>query len=143
MSKSRLGWLMLLALLVPTLLTGCPPTPEPEDGTTTTVELGITINLLTGPPGTVEQSDVEGSKSVDKANHIRWFNQTAVQQTVVFAAENWPFMESFGDIVIEAGAHSPWFTMNPEATVGTPHPYNVTPLLDDGAPGEPAITDGP
>ena len=139
---------MLTMVLAFALLSGCWPCPKqdcsdcPKDCSgcpEVQKETGVTVELVKNC--TVEPHDMSLSSSPDKANHVRWHNQTQDKQTVTFNASYWPFMEAQEDIVLKPGAYSAWYTVSSETIQ---RPYKISPLYSSGCPpDEPNITVGP
>jgi hypothetical protein len=147
--KADPAWRIALAvfLLVPIL--GCPggggepPTEATPTPSSTSAELGALVRLTT-PQGTQPQSVTLSASS--GADHIRWINETSETRTLKFTVL-WPFMETEADIVVSAGATTPWYTFDPAKVSGggRPFPYEVTPPLTppDIPPDQPAISGEP
>jgi len=132
---------VLAASLVAVVLYGCCPDPCEDCPTPPPQGFGVTVSL--SPPCEVSQTDVHLSRSGEN-NHIRWYNGTEESQTVRFPEGGWPFMEAAGDIVIEAGKHSAWYTVAESGDTGIPMNYTVFPMINPGCPpGEPAVTADP
>jgi hypothetical protein len=136
-SRRRSSWFLFAAVVL--FISGCaahnPPAPDK----------GKVIHLLAATstsPARIEKEKEKLSKSHDKHNHVRWFNETGETQKIIFNSSDWIFMEPHQAVIeVAAGARTEWFTVKEDADE-VEHTYSVQPLLS-GFPGEPSVTAEP
>jgi hypothetical protein len=141
-SRRACSGLVVIAVLVAALLSGCQKKTEPAPANSgraadTVFESGLTIVLE-------DNKDPDPLKAaLDKhseQDHCRWQNLTSADRKIHL--KSWPFMEEPKDFTVPAFGLSEWYSLD-KAKASKDYPYEISPSLSGNATStRPAIVVG-